>query len=603
MTTPTLLVRSEIERFLRGPEPEVLCISGAWGTGKTYLWKEVLVETAKAQPPPSLLSYSYVSLFGVDRLEELKLSIFANRISLEEGKIAKYSQWSLAQAKKAQPLLEQIPRVGGMFKTLGGMYFSSVRGMIVCIDDLERRSKILEIKDVLGLISYLKEERKCKVVLLLNDGELGVGVDDFRNHFEKTIDVHVRFAPTALESSTIAFPKPDALGESVKTHCVALGIKNIRIIRKIERAARDLQSHIQDFDPEIHDLAVRSIVLLGWSLLKGAGAPSIEYLKKRTGLTTFSFDKNKALSHEEAQWNSLLDNFNWGSLDELDHALIASLEIGYFDPDKIRSAAGEVWKRLAHQRQDGDFEQAWSGYHDSFDDNQDEVLDGLFAAFKQTYKTITFMNLDGTVRLFRELGRNGQAEELLKFYTDNRSEPQKFWDLDGYAFGGDLKDPGVVAAIREKFKSFGNAEVNMAELLEAMGSTGKGWNMAHVDAVAALPTSEYKKLFKAERGRKLRRIVSGGLLAKRSANPTGGMNSVAKSTVAALREIAAESAINARRVANFYGISSNTEEPQAQPPANVDGAEDATGDVGGAGVGAAAVEVEAVAAVAAVGDS
>jgi hypothetical protein len=118
----------------------------------------------------------------------------------------------------------------------------------------------------------------------------------------------------------------------------------------------------------------------------------------------------------------------------------------------------------------------------------------------------------------------------------------------------DVKDPGVRAAIKAKFESFGNTEVNMAELLEAMGSTGKGWNMTDVDAVAALPSDEYKKLFKQERGKKLRRIVNGGLLAKRSGNPTTAMNTVAESTLVALREIAAESAINARRIASLYGI-------------------------------------------------
>lgn len=561
MTTPSALVRKEIERFLKSPDPEVLCTSGAWGVGKTHLWKEVLAETARAKPPLPLVGYSYVSLFGVGNLEDLKLSIFANRISLGESKVARFSQWSISRARRAQPVLEQIPKVGGLFKSLGAMYFSSIRGMIVCIDDLERRSKNLEAKDVLGLISYLKEERKCKVVLLLNDGELGTGGDDFRKYFEKTIDVHLKFAPTAEECSNIAFPTPDDFGQHIKAHCLALGIKNIRIIRKIERAARGAQPLIQVFDSEIRDLAVRSIVLLGWSLLKGTGAPSIEHLRKRAGLTAYSIDKDRKLSQEEAQWNSLLDNFNWGALDELDHELIASLEVGYFDPDKIGAAAGEIWKRLEHKRQDGDFEQAWNRYHESFEDNQNEVLDGLLTSFKRAYKTITFMNLDGTIRLFRDLGRNEQAEELLKFYTDNRIERQKFWDLNEYTFAGDIKDDGVREAIKSKFESFGNTEVNMAELLEAMGSRGMGWNMADVDAVAALPVSEYKTLFKAERGMKLKRIVNGGLLANRSGNPTAGMAAVAKSTLAALREIAAESAINARRVTNFYGVSLDPGEP------------------------------------------
>jgi hypothetical protein len=32
----TAIVRSEIERFLKSPAPEVLCVSGPWGVGKTF---------------------------------------------------------------------------------------------------------------------------------------------------------------------------------------------------------------------------------------------------------------------------------------------------------------------------------------------------------------------------------------------------------------------------------------------------------------------------------------------------------------------------------------------------------------------------------------
>lgn len=578
MTTPSILIRKEIDRFLKATDPEVLCISGAWGVGKTHLWKDVLTNCAHAKPALPLLSYSYVSLFGLEKLEDVKLSIFSNCISLEQGQLARVAQWSLSKAKSAQSILEQIPKVGELFKTLGAMYFSSVRRIIVCIDDLERRSKHLAVSDVLGLISNLKEERKCKVILLLNDDELGDASDEFRSYFEKTIDVHLRFAPTAEESASIAFASPGKLGERLGAHCISLGIRNIRIIRKIERAARELHPHIVNLDPEIQDSAIRSIVLLGWAHLKGSGAPSVEYLRKRNGLTNYNFDKERKLTEEEARWNAILDNFNWGALDELDHQIVEALEVGCFDPDAIKRAADAVWRRLEIQRLDGNFENAWKGYHESFENNQDQVLDGLFASFKQTYRTISFMNLDGTIRLFRELGRNEQAEELLKFYVDNRSEPQKFWDMNEYAFAGDIRDPGVRTAIDAKFKSFGNTQVNIGELLEAMGSTGKGWNSADVDAAAALPVGEYVQLFKTERGRKLNRIVNGGLIANRIANPTPGMKSVAESTLAALKEIAGESEINARRIANIYGVQFHGAAPAA-PFAPVETTEAPAADV------------------------
>jgi hypothetical protein len=40
MTAET--TKAEIVRFLRGNEPGVLCITGEWGVGKTFLWRQIL---------------------------------------------------------------------------------------------------------------------------------------------------------------------------------------------------------------------------------------------------------------------------------------------------------------------------------------------------------------------------------------------------------------------------------------------------------------------------------------------------------------------------------------------------------------------------------
>jgi hypothetical protein len=71
------LVRSEIERFLSTDEPEAICISGPWGVGKTFAWNRYLKD-ALARNKIALGRYSYVSLFGVNSLEEFKYSIFEN---------------------------------------------------------------------------------------------------------------------------------------------------------------------------------------------------------------------------------------------------------------------------------------------------------------------------------------------------------------------------------------------------------------------------------------------------------------------------------------------------------------------------------------------
>ena len=171
-------VKNEIERFLRSPEPEVLCITGAWGVGKTYTWQTVL-DRVRAKRATGLSRYSYVSLFGISSLEGMKTAIFENlefllpqgstgleRILSGGNSIVKGGK-QLVGAAAALP----IPYLGGALSKAQPLLFSAIRNQIVCVDDLERRGALPD-KDVLGLISYLREQRSCKVVLLLNRTQL-----------------------------------------------------------------------------------------------------------------------------------------------------------------------------------------------------------------------------------------------------------------------------------------------------------------------------------------------------------------------------------------------------------------------------------------------
>ena len=73
------MVENELRRFLFTSEPKVLCISGQWGVGNTYAWNKYIQE-AKLNNAIALERYSYVSLFGINSLEEFKYAIFENSV-------------------------------------------------------------------------------------------------------------------------------------------------------------------------------------------------------------------------------------------------------------------------------------------------------------------------------------------------------------------------------------------------------------------------------------------------------------------------------------------------------------------------------------------
>ena len=60
------VVHEEIQRFLESPNPEVLCLKGKWGVGKTYAWNYYL-EEARKNNKLAFKKYAYVSLFGLKR--------------------------------------------------------------------------------------------------------------------------------------------------------------------------------------------------------------------------------------------------------------------------------------------------------------------------------------------------------------------------------------------------------------------------------------------------------------------------------------------------------------------------------------------------------
>ena len=57
-------IKRSIKHFLSTDKPEVMCLRGKWGVGKTYLWDECLKES-KVEGLLTANDYSYVSLFGM----------------------------------------------------------------------------------------------------------------------------------------------------------------------------------------------------------------------------------------------------------------------------------------------------------------------------------------------------------------------------------------------------------------------------------------------------------------------------------------------------------------------------------------------------------
>ena len=552
------IIKEQIDFFIATPEAEVLAIKGDWGVGKTFTWNKFLLQ-AKNEDRISFDKYSYVSLFGINSLDSFKFSIFENVVDTDI--LDKEANLETFQ-KNSKNLASKIGRVGlGIIKestsfssVIESISFLSLNKILICVDDLERSGADLSVKDILGLVSQLKEQKKCKIVFLLNDGEDGLG--DYDKYKEKVIDVELDFSPTPEECADIAFDNGKTTTAQLKYFSNKLRIKNIRVLKKIERMIDIAIPLAEGLEDAVKQQVIQSLTLFSWCYYcskSDNNIPSIDFVTNG-GYSSLGLGKDEDIPDTEKSWRSTLVNYDYKLTDELDLVLADSVKRGYFISDEFSRNAKIINDRLLEAKSEKDSHDAWNIYHDSFENNQDEVIDVIYNSLKENTKQISPTNLNGAVTLFRALGRDDLATEVIDLYIEKRSDEIELFNMKENNFIGDIKDTEVVDKFNEKYNSSIITE-NAAQVLGRI-SGENSWNQEDEIVLANTSTEDYYKLFKSEKGRYLSRWVNTCLKFGNYGSASDVQKEIAKRATEALKRIGAESEINRRRVLKF-GIEVN----------------------------------------------
>ncbi|HEG0493705.1 TPA: hypothetical protein SB542_001352, partial [Campylobacter jejuni] len=155
----------KIIEILKDKSKICLAINGSWGIGKTHLWKQIEKKLFKADKDKKVV---YIDLFGKESykqiLEEIVVSLHGD-----------YNKITKTTFKGLEGLVKSIS--GGLIDIDSDAIFSFLKkedfnNIIVCFDNIERRSDNLSLKEILGLVNLLKEEKECNVVMIFHKGEL-----------------------------------------------------------------------------------------------------------------------------------------------------------------------------------------------------------------------------------------------------------------------------------------------------------------------------------------------------------------------------------------------------------------------------------------------
>lgn len=444
------LVNNEIQKFLACEESMVICLKGKWGVGKTYLWENAFKQAYHTKSIKNDL-YSYVSLFGLDNINDVKSAIFENTLTRNDfltypdiNTFEKNIKNTISKSNKIKSFfrfIESMTGRKGVIDSLSHMGFINIKNQIICLDDFERAGKNLNALDVLGLISILKTTHNCKIIIILNDAELhnDKSVDFFR-HFEKVCDNVLTLEPTPIEAFNIVFDKSIKLHAQICNECLNLGITNIRIIKRILQITEIVINVIDTAMIEIQEQCVKTVALGVCSIYIPSKFPPLEFIKNYHSLDWYvnGEDEEAKKDAQKNEWSKLLDAYGYVETDDLDKEIFDGIVRGFFQEKEILHATAELEKELALRSKDNSFQKAWEQFRNGsllLDD--DIILNDILKATKENMQILTVNSLNSSVRIIREFGDERSADGLISQFIElNKEKPLEFWDIGNHMISG-----------------------------------------------------------------------------------------------------------------------------------------------------------------------
>lgn len=506
------IIEERLDALLSMDQAKVLLLTGGWGAGKTYQWKQAIQRAAVVGNQPR---YAYVSLFGLTSLAEVRKRVAEEAVAAIKlsgrdgtvGEVIEEGSWRL-NPLQIMKILPAIPYLGKLEGLANELSFSSVRNIVICFDDLERGGVGLRLADVFGLASFLKEERNCRIVLISNEKKLNLEAqDDLLRYLEKVVDETVNFAPNSSEACKIALGEsPDIARSLLRDSICRLEISNIRVISRLSNMAAELAVILKGLHARALQDSIHTLALFGAAyFLPTDGFPPVSYLMKlgEDQWAGYFRAAKKAgeeteKDHQLAEWDAQLTRYGYANTTPFDVEIGLSLQRGYFNRSILLPLAQQLSDNSEEQAVRTKYRDAWSKFWHSLNGNSEQMLRDLREISIEAINTIGADDLQHAFEVFSQAGQEDVARELLElFIASNQHRPDVFAQVDG-VFSG--RYSGEVAhqlrAAYEKHK----ARPSIEEALDRINFE-EGWNSDDVRIVGKANIGEIERLLCNSEGR------------------------------------------------------------------------------------------------------
>jgi hypothetical protein len=482
-----------LEEFLASESMNVIELKGDWGVGKTHFFQNFLSWARQDNRLQRFRAYSYVSLFAQASLSSLEAAIFGSHEPLQASsgsRLASVFKSVKALADQASQSTLTLGSASVAIGTASGLIDGLIRkhyikDFLICFDDLERMDPRISPSAFLGIVSSLKEQQNCKVVLIYNREKLASGNRRFQKaieeYREKIIDREISLRPTAAENLAVAWPQEMARPLPFEHVFLTSGCANIRVMRKARWAADYFSRLLGDQWPHIHEsfqLAIATLAIIYYSRKDLFPDPSsiladdfFKHLAAESQMHRAQYEFIRKLGYSPAPHHTIiLDFFRHGSVD--------------IECYKGILQANDINERLARFNHECD--EILSQFSSGFFVPHDHIVQELHEFLQMHSGDISLGKAHGAFEFLKQCGVEVDSAVLERAIQSHMElEPE----LDPYSLAFTELPDVVREDIKIRYEAMGSAQ-SISRLMQSLAG-GNGWDPDEVRLLRGRSESEW----------------------------------------------------------------------------------------------------------------